>query len=160
MVGYQSIIVGGIRDPYVIRQLDAWLSKVQDYIRESVTRVLGDDADREGYTLNFHKYGINAVMRRMEPEVAQLPHEVGIVFEATAPSQAMAHTIAELSRQPLLRYPIPEWMGSTTIFACLHNPAVIDRGPVYRFNLHHVAVPATPTEMFRTHFVELKGTPS
>lgn len=160
LVGYQSIIVGGIRDPHVIRQLDSWLAKVSSYIQDSVTRVLGATADREGYTLNFHKYGINAVMRCLEPEAAQLPHEVGLVLEATAPTQAVAHTIAELSRQPLLHYPIPEWMGSTTTFACLHNPAVIDRGPVYRFNLHHVAVPASPTEMFRTHFLELDGTTS
>ncbi len=160
LVGYQSIIVGGIRDPYIIRQLDQWLGKVKSYIEDSVTRVLGESADGEGYTLVFHKYGIDAVMGGLEPEPAQLPHEVGIVLEATAPTQALAHTIAELSRQPLLHYPIKEWSGSITAFACLHNPAVVDRGPVYRFNLHHAAVPATPTEMFRTHFLSLEGTRS
>jgi len=55
----------------------------------------------------------------------------------------------------LLHHPIPEWTGSITGFACLHNPAPIDRGPVYRFNLHHVAVPRTKQEMFRTEFVDL-----
>ncbi len=160
LIGYQSIIVGGVRDPYIIRQLDAWLEKIKSYIRDSVTRVLGKAPEEQGYSLVFHKYGIDAVMGSLEPESARLPHEVGLVFEATAPTQALAHTIAELSRQPLLHYPIPEWSGSITAFACLHNPAVIDRGPVYRFNLHHAAVPATPAEMFRTRFVELDGTSS
>jgi hypothetical protein len=96
-------------------------------------------------------------MGEIEPDPKHLPHEVGIVLEATAPTQERAHKIAQLSRQPLLHYPVKEWAGSITAFACLHNPAVIDRGPVYRFNLNHVAVPSTPFEMFRTHFVDLSG---
>jgi hypothetical protein len=157
LAGYQSIIVGGIRDPYIIRQLDSWLGSVRGYIDESVARVLGDKADKSLYSIIFHTYGINAVMGALEPDPKHLPHEVGIVLEATAPTQEMAHKLAQLSRQPLLHYPIDEWVGSITAFACLHNPAVIDRGPVYRFNLNHVAVPSTPVEMFRTHFIDLGG---
>jgi hypothetical protein len=157
LAGYQSIIVGGIRDPYIIRQLDSWLAAVRDYIDESAACVLGDQADKSSYSLVFHTYGINAVMGRLEPDPKHLPHEVGIVLEVTAPTQDLAHKLAQLSRQPLLHCPIREWAGSITAFACLHNPAVIDRGPVYRFNLNHVAVPSTPVEMFRTHFVELRG---
>jgi hypothetical protein len=157
LAGYQSIIVGGIRDPYIIRQLDTWLGSVRSYIDESVAGVLGDKADKSLYSLVFHRYGINAVMGGLEPDPKHLPHEVGIVLECTAPTQDMAHKLAQLSRQPLLHYPIKEWAGSITAFACLHNPAVIDRGPVYRFNLNHVAVPHTPLEMFRTHFIDLCG---
>jgi hypothetical protein len=160
LAGYQSIIVGGIRDPYIIRQLGSWLGSVRSYIDETVARVLGDKADKSSYSLVFHTYGINGVMGGLEPEREHLPHEVGIVLEATAPTQEMAHKLAELSRQPLLHYPIKEWAGSITAFACLHNPAVIDRGPVYRFNLNHVAVPCTPEEMFRTHFYDLDGSTS
>jgi Acyclic terpene utilisation family protein AtuA len=157
LAGYQSIIVGGIRDPHIIRQLDNWLAEVRSYIDESVSHVLGDAADKGSYSLTFHTYGINAVMGSLEPDPKHLPHEVGIVLEASAPTQEMAHQLAQLSRQPLLHYPIKEWGGSTTAFACLHNPAVIDRGPIYRFNLHHVAVPTTLLEMFRTHFIDLSG---
>jgi hypothetical protein len=31
----------------------------------------------------------------------------------------------------------------------------IDKGAVYRFTLNHVVVPDTPTEMFRTEFLEV-----
>jgi hypothetical protein len=157
LAGYQSIIVGGIRDPFIIRQLDSWLASVRNHIDESISHVLGDKADKSSYSLVFHTYGINAVMGCLEPDPMHLPHEVGIVLEATAPTQDMAHKLAQLSRQPLLHHPIEEWAGSITAFACLHNPAVIDRGPVYRFNLNHVALPSTPVEMFRTHFIELGG---
>ena len=157
LAGYQSIILGGIRDPYIIGQLDSWLAAVRSYIDESVSHVLGDQADKSSYSLDFHIYGINAVMGSLEPDPQHLPHEVGIVLEATASTQDLAHKLAQLSRQPLLHYPVKKWAGSITAFACLHNPAIIDRGPVYRFNLNHVAVPSTPVEMFRTHFIELRG---
>jgi hypothetical protein len=80
LAGYQSIIVGGIRDPYIIRQLDGWLGRVRGYIDESVTRVLGDKADKSSYSLIFHTYGINAVMGGLESDPSHLPHEVGIVL--------------------------------------------------------------------------------
>jgi hypothetical protein len=157
LAGYQSIIVGGIRDPYIIRQLDSWLASVRSCIDERVSYVLSEEADKSSYSLVFHAYGINAVMGSLEPDSKHLPHEIGIVLEATAPTQELAHKLAQLSRQPLLHCPIKQWAGSITAFACLHNPAVIDRGPVYRFTLNHVAVPSTPLEMFRTHFIDLCG---
>jgi len=137
----------------IIRQLDSGLAAVRRYIDESASHVLGDKADRSSYRLVFHTCGINAVRGCFEPDPKHLPHEVGIVLEVTAPTQDLAHKLAQLSRQPLLRCPIKEWAGSITAFACLHNPAVIDRGLVYRFNLNHVAVPSSPMEMFRTHLL-------
>ena len=88
-----------------------------------------------------------------------MPHEVGIVVEATAATQELATKAAQLSRQPFLHHGVPEWTSGTTSFACLHNPAHIDRGAVYRFDLNHVAVPRTKTEMFRTEIVQLGRAP-
>jgi hypothetical protein len=98
-------------------------------------------------------------MGRLEPDASDMPHEVGIVVEATAATQDLATKAAQLARQPFLHHGAPEWTSGTTSFACLHNPAHIDRGPVYRFNLNHVAVPRTRMEMFRTEFVQLGGPP-
>jgi len=48
------------------------------------------------------------------------------------------------------------WMGGITSFCVSpHILAHIDRGPVYRVNLNHVAVPHAKTEMFRTEMIEL-----
>jgi hypothetical protein len=96
-------------------------------------------------------------MGTLEPNSSEMPHEVGIVVEATAATQDLATKAAQLSRQPFLHHGVPEWTSGTTSFACLHNPAHVNRGAVYRFNLNHVAVPRTKTEMFRTEFVQIGG---
>jgi Acyclic terpene utilisation family protein AtuA len=155
LVGYQTIIVGGIRDPFVIRQLDHWLLDVRENIGQFVDKFLGNRITKDEYHIRFHVYGRDGVMGSLEPDRAELPKEVGIVFEATASTQQLATTIAELSRQPLLHTSIAEWSGSTTSFACLHNPAHVERGAVYRFNLNHAVLPRSPQEMFRTTLVEL-----
>ena len=157
LAGYQSIMIGGIRDPYILRRLDTWLAEVRAIIEAAVSRVLDMEPDR--WRLVFHVYGRNAVMGAREPEIDALPHEVGVVVEATAPTQDLASKAAQLSRQPFLHHGVPEWLGGITSFACLHNPAHVDRGPVYRFNLNHVALPRSESEMFRTEFVNLGGRP-
>ena len=154
-VGFQSIIVGGVRDPFIIRQLDAWLAKIKAYIARSVSAVLGDALKPSDYKIVFHVYGRNAVMGPLEPYPDAIAQEVGIVVEATAPTQELATKIAQLCRQPLLHAPIAEWKGAITGFACLHNPAEIERGEVFRFSFNHVAVPGTKTEMFRTEILTL-----
>ncbi len=156
-VGYQSLIIGGVRDPYIIAQLDEWLGNITAYIHRSVAEVLKDQLGPDDYKLIFHVYGKNAIMGAREPQVSTLGHEVGIVAEATAPTQELATQIANLCRQPLLHAPIPQWKGGITGFACLHNPAEIERGPVWRFNLNHVAVPARWQDMFRTEIFSLGG---
>jgi hypothetical protein len=153
LVGYQSIMIGGIRDPYIIRRLPQWLAEVEAYIYSAVERVIG--LAPHDWSLGIHVYGRNAVMGAMEPNVSAIPHEVGIVVEATAATQALATKAAQLCRQPFLHHGVPEWMGGITSFACLHNPAHIERGAVYRFNLNHVALPHTKGEMFRTEMIEL-----
>ena len=155
LAGYQTILIGGIRDPFVLRQLDSWLAKVRAYIEEAVAKVLKNRVTKDDYQLLFHVYGRDGVMGSLEPDCTEVPKEVGIVCEVTASTQHLATTIAELSRQPLLHYPIAEWSGATTNFAYLYNPAHIERGAVYQFNLNHVVLPRSPQEMFRTKFVEI-----
>jgi hypothetical protein len=54
-----------------------------------------------------------------------------------------------------LHYPIPEWGGLISGLAFPFTPAEMDRGPVWRFNLHHVVEPDDPLEMFRTELQEV-----
>jgi hypothetical protein len=153
--GYQTIIIGGVRDPYIIAELDEWLDGIKKKTEKGASDVLGDRLKREDYTLNFHVYGRDAVMGQLESLEPYLPREVGIVFEATAPTQELATQLAKISRQPLLHHPIDKWKGAITGFACLHNPAYLERGEVFRFNLNHVALPEHYTDMFRTEIVQL-----
>jgi hypothetical protein len=153
LLGYSTVMIGGIRDPFILRQLDHWLGEVRQSVERSVSNVLGLSPD--DYQMAFHAYGRDAVMAELEPERENLPIEVGLTFEALAQTQELATKIAMLARQPLLHQPIPEWSGGITTIAFLHNPPQLERGPVYRFNLHHVVLPRTEQEMFRTEVVEV-----
>jgi hypothetical protein len=155
LAGYSTVIVGGIRDPYILRRLDLWLSQVQASIRSRVSHLLGDRMSPEDWKLSAHAYGRNGVMGGLDSQRTSTPHEVGLVLEVLAPSQELATAVAEISRQPLLHHPVPGWSGGVTTFAFLHNPAHLERGAVYEFNLHHVVAPSTPQEMFRTRLVGL-----
>jgi hypothetical protein len=155
LAGFSTVIVGGIRDPYILRRLDLWLAEVQDAIRSRVAHLLGDWMSPDDWKLAVHIYGRNGVMGDLVPERTTTPHDVGLVVEVLAPTQQLATAVAEISRQPLLHHPVPGWSGGVTTFAFLHNPAHLERGAVYEFNLHHVVAPSTPQEMFRTRLLEL-----
>jgi hypothetical protein len=96
--GYQSIVIGSVRDPFIIRQIDDWTARLKERIHARVKQV----------------------------------HQA-------------------------LHLPIPEWSGLITALACPYNPAHLDRGAVYRFNVNHVVLPDDPHEMFRTRWYGVEG---
>jgi hypothetical protein len=49
-------------------------------------------------SLTFHVYGRDAVMGDMEPLRHVVPHEVGLMGEVTAPTQALANDICSSTR--------------------------------------------------------------
>jgi hypothetical protein len=158
LAGCSTMIVGGVRDPLIIGQLDTWLENITAYVQASVGSVMGVEIDGERYRLGFQVYGRNAVMGTLEPRQTAA-HEVGIVCSTLAPTQGEATEIARLCRQPLLHAPIPEWKGAITGFACLHNPAWVELGPVYRFVLNHVLVGAERDDVHRLKPVEIAVSP-
>ena len=96
-------------------------------------------------------------MGPLEPVKEIRSHELCLLIEVTAPSQDIASSIAGIIRHQALHLPIPEWSGLITALACPYNPAHLDRGPVYRFNVNHVVEPDDPYEMFRMEFLEVNG---
>src|SRR5260370_13632206 len=130
-----------------------WSGKMKDSFTHAARRALRlTPAD---YQFSLHTYGRDGVMGELEPERNSAIHEIGVVFEVLAADQRTATEIAKLARQPLLHLPVPEWKGAVTTIAYLHNPPQIERGPVYRFNMHHVVTPRTEEEMFRIESVEI-----
>jgi hypothetical protein len=154
LTGFATMLIGGVRDPLILSQLDWWLERIGRYIKASISRAMGVDLDGELYRLGFQVYGRNAVMGDLEP-VSTPGHEVGIVCTTLAPTQEEATEMARLCRQPLLHAPIPEWKGAITGFAYLHNPAWVQTGPAYRFCLNHVLHPLEGDTVHRLRQVEL-----
>ena len=154
-VGYQSIVIGSVRDPYIIRQLDDWLARFEKSLHGRVADVYGDKLAREDYIFNVRIYGKNGTMGPLEPHPVVEGHEVLLILEATAPTQEIASTIASMSRHILLHLAIPEWGGLITGLACVYNPSHLERGAIYRFCVNHVVEPDSPYEMFPIEYVNV-----
>ncbi|GGE28414.1 hypothetical protein GCM10007276_02010 [Agaricicola taiwanensis] len=156
LVGYQSVLIGSVRDPYIIRQIDDWLARLRVKIDARVQQVLSAKGVAADYTLNVRVYGKNGTMGSLEPVDQIASHEICLLFEATAPSQDLANTIGSIIRHQALHLPIPEWSGLITSIACPYS--YLERGAVYRFNVNHVVQPTDPYEMFPMDIVEIDGT--
>jgi hypothetical protein len=153
LAGYQSILLGAVRDPVIIRQLDSWLAGIETVIRRRFAGVFGEGiADR--CKILIRRYGINGAMGRLEPD-RRAGHEVGIVIEITAASQELAIALTQSASHIALHYPVTEWNGLITGLAFPYSPHELNRGPVYRFNLNHILEPPHPLEPFRVETVEV-----
>lgn len=153
LAGYQSMVLGAVRDPVIIRQLDAWLEGVTATMRRRFEAVYGEGI-RGAYRVFVRRYGIDGAMGRLEPTLVA-GHEVAIVIEITAASQQLATALAKSAGHIALHYPVPEWSGLITGLAFPYSPPELNRGAVYRFNLNHVLELADPLEPFRVDVVEV-----
>jgi hypothetical protein len=147
LAGYQSIIVGAVRDPIILRQFDSWLAGLVKASKDRIRAVFGPDVERQ-YRFDVRVFGKNAAMGPLEPETG-IGHEVGLLFQMTAPTQELATSLMKSVGHMAVHYPVPEWSGLITSIAYPYSPAEIARGPSYRFNMNHVVEPASPLEMFR-----------
>lgn len=155
--GYQAIVIGSVRDPFIIRQIDDWTARLTERIHARVKMVYGENLEREDYVVHMRIYGKNGTMGPLEPVKEIRSHELCLIIEVTAPTQEIASSIAGIVRHQGLHLPIPEWSGLITALACPYNPAHLERGAVYRFNVNHVVEPDSPIEMFRTRWYGVEG---
>ena len=150
LAGYQSIIIGSVRDPIILRQLDSWLAGLVAAARERIAAVFGAGI-AEKYQFDVRVFGRNATMGPLEPETG-IGHEVGLLFQITAATQDLATALIKSVSQIAVHYPVPEWTGLITSIAYPYSPAEIPRGASYRFNMNHVVEPASALEMFRIEY--------
>jgi hypothetical protein len=151
------VFIGSVRDPFIIRQIDDWVARLEGRIHARVAQVYGAALKPGDYHLNFRIYGKNGTMGPLEPVREILSHELCLIIEVTAPAQETASAIAGIIRHQGLHLPIPEWSGLITALACPYNPAHLDRGAVYRFCVNHVVEPDDPYEMFPMQFFSVAG---
>jgi ribosome modulation factor len=153
LAGYQSIIVGSVRDPIILRQLDSWLEGMNKAIRDRILAVFGADVAGK-YQYEVRVFGKNATMGALESET-RIGHEVGLLFQVTAQTQELATALMKSVGHMAVHYPVPEWTGLITSIAFPYSPAEIARGPSYRFNMNHVVEPGSPLEMFRIEYQDV-----
>ena len=154
LAGYQSVIIAGVREPFIIRQLDSWLAALQAKFAARGKELFDGRVGPGDYSIRVRVYGRDGVMGKLEPRANEIGHEVGLLFTITSAQEATSRAIAKSFSHFALHFPIPEWRGLISGLAFPFAPAELDKGPVYRFNLNHVVVPDGPLEMFRTEYLE------
>jgi hypothetical protein len=150
-VGYQTLIIAGIRAPQTLRKLDLWCAGVLSYLHHAIQSTFG--LVEPGYDLQIRRYGLDAVLGPSEPFTTCVPHEVGIVFTATAATQALATELAKVANPVLLHAPLPG-EGVMPSYAFLGSPVEIERGQIHEFVLNHVVEVEDPGELFRVAYTE------
>ena len=155
-IGYQSIVIGSIRDPYIIRQLDSWVERLKERVKERAAEVYSRDQGAGEHIFNVRIYGKDGTMGPLEPVKEIRSHEVCLVMEVTAATQEIATTVVSMARHQALHLPIPEWSGLITGVACIYSPAYLERGPVYQFCANHVVEPDDPYEMFPIEYINVR----
>ena len=148
LAGFQTVAIGGVRDPYILGRIDSWLAEMKVFFKERLQELTGKTLGKE-VQLDISQYGRNAVMGGLEPLAHEMPHEIGLLFTITAPEQALANDVARFVTHAASHWPIPEWQGFISGIAFPFSPPEIDRGPSYRFTLNHVLIPETPLSAFR-----------
>jgi hypothetical protein len=149
LAGYHAFSLSGIRDPIIVEQLDRFLADVRERAAKRLGEALGSALDGVSFWVNFRVYGKDGVMGALEPLRDRVGHEVGLLIEAVAPTQELATAICGIYEYIALHRSVPQWRGQLTNLAFPFAPSVIERGPVYRFALHHVVEVDDPLELFR-----------
>lgn len=139
-VGYRTICICGIRDPFMIAELDGTI--------EAVRRTVEDQFGTEASRVNFRLYGRDGVMGPLEPEKQVGGHEVGLVIDVVAPTQEAADTVCSIARSTMLHYGYPGRIATAGNLAFPFSPSDIPAGEVYEFSVYHLMEIDDPVEMF------------
>jgi hypothetical protein len=149
---FQTIMLIGIEDPYVLANLDMFHDRLLAVLHDRVAKTIGKDAGE--YQISLRIYGWNAVSGLPPPKDTPAPREVGVLFVATASTQAMATQIAKACNPYFFHFPLqPD--GELPSYGFPFSPADIERGRVYEFRLNHVVEVEHPLELVRTEWTDL-----
>ena len=142
--GYRRVVIAGVKDPLVQRQLVPWIEKGLELTRKKVLDTNGIAPD--AYKLRYHIYG--------NPESDE-PGELGVMYEVIAKRPGDADAIMNSLWHLALHVPIPQWEGMQSNLAFPVSPEVLDGGRVYTFCLNHVLEVDDPCELFRFDYLDL-----
>jgi len=149
-VGFRTVSIAGCRDPIMIRQIDPIIAGVRERVADNFRTNAMD------YHLQFHIYGKNGVMGELEPTPTTVGcHELGIVIEATAPTQAEADTICAFARSTLLHYGYEGRRATAGNLAFPYSPSDFHAGAVYEFSVYHLLQVEDGTALFPVEVVQL-----
>jgi len=128
-----------------------------DDLRARIADNFGD-IHPDSYSLLFRLYGRDGVMGALEPRPDAGTHELGIVIEAVAPTQALADTICGFARSTMLHYGYPGRVSTAGNLAFPYSPSDLKAGEVYRFSVYHLLPVDDPVARFPVHYEQVQPT--
>ena len=149
---FQTIMLVGIQDPIVLRDLDLFHDRMLGILRKRVESTIGAAAG--DFHISLRLYGWNAVSGDRVPEGTSPPREVGVLFVATADTQEMATQIAKACNPYFFHMHMPAHPEMPS-YGFAFTPADIERGAVFEFRLNHVVECDSPEELVRTEWIDL-----
>jgi hypothetical protein len=138
-VGYRSMAIAGIRCPTMISRVDGILRDARQMILDRMK-----DASLD---IVFRIYGINGVMGELEP-IKTPAHEVALIIETTASSQAVAHDACAALCAKLGHWAYEGQKNTAGNIAWLYSPRIHTLGVQYEFGVYHLMKVTSPFECF------------
>lgn len=143
-VGERYMGFVGLRDPHVVANVDTAI----EWCKSAVARRFGT----ETYELHFHVFGRNAVLKELEPVKKVSAHELGIVVEGVAATDALAEKITDFAVRMFFLARIPGVKGTAGTAATTKK--TMKSSPGYVWNINHTVPIDDPMELFPVHMTE------
>lgn len=143
LAGFRNLVIGGIRDPGMIRQIDA----IQGGVVARIAAMLAPRITPAQYRIRFHRYGLDGVMGKLEP-LRATPHEIGLLVDVVGETEAIAAAVAGAARSLLLHWSYPGRVATAGNLALPFSPAEIPAGQVFEFNIYHLMEMPDPVARF------------
>jgi hypothetical protein len=141
-VGERFIGIVGIRDPYMIQNIDKVIGWAESQVEERF--------DQDEYQLFYHIYGKNGVMGDLEPVKEIKPHELCIVVEGVADTKEKAEEVTLTGSRQIFYARLPEVKGTAGTAAFIID-GVLPAPAAYRWTMNHVLPVNDPMELFEIH---------
>lgn len=138
-VGYRTVMIGGIRDPILINNIEE--------LKESTKKAVGNRFSDSEYQTRFILYGKDGVMGVLETTEME-PNEIGLLFDVVASSQEIADEICSYARNFMQHYKYKNIKATAANLALPITPADLSAGPVYEFSVHHLMETGKPLKHF------------
>jgi hypothetical protein len=152
-IGYRSIVMVGVRDTTMISQIE----ELAEQARLRATDRFSQYTPEKDYSIDFHFYGKNAVMRKLEPVKDAQPHEIGLLINVVAKEQELANGIAMYVRGTLQHIGFPGIVNTAGNLAYPFSPFNIPVGPAYKFSVYHLLPLADACEIFPVSMIEVRN---
>lgn len=143
-VGERYMGFVGLRDPHVVRHADAAI----EWVKSAVAKRFGN----EKYELYFHVFGRDGVLKELEPVRQSLAHELGIVVEGLAATDALAEKITDFAVRMFFLARIPGVKGTAGTAATTKK--TMKSSPGYVWNVNHTVPIDDPMELFPVYMTE------